>query len=110
MHVKFAFLNGTLEKEVYLRQPQGFVVKGHEHQVCKLRKTLYGLRQSPRAWNTDLDQVLRDLGLVSGHAEPGLYVFEENSLILILLVYVDDLMITGNHVAKLEAIQQHLCK
>ena len=54
--VATAFLNGTLEEEVFMRQPEGFEVKGKEHLVCRLKKSIYGLKQSPRCWNTTLDK------------------------------------------------------
>jgi hypothetical protein len=62
--VKSAFLNGELEEEVYVVQTPGFEQKGKEEKVFKLRKTLYGLRQAPRAWNTKLDSSLISLGFV----------------------------------------------
>ena len=51
MDVTTAFLNGTLEEEVYMKQPEGFATKGKEHLVCTLKKSIYGLKQSPRCWN-----------------------------------------------------------
>jgi hypothetical protein len=62
MDVKSAFLNGNLVEEVYVAQPAGFVAKGEEHKVLKLKKALYGLRQAPRAWNAKLDNSLLSLG------------------------------------------------
>ncbi|KAF0905494.1 hypothetical protein E2562_004459 [Oryza meyeriana var. granulata] len=60
MDVKSAFLNGELIEEVYVRQPPGFTVAGHEDKVLRLDKALYGLRQAPRAWNAKLDETLLD--------------------------------------------------
>ncbi|KAM1297216.1 hypothetical protein EV1_023816 [Malus domestica] len=56
MDVKFAFLNGVLEEEVYIQQPLGYEIKGHEVKVLKLKKALYGLKQEPRAWNSRIDK------------------------------------------------------
>jgi hypothetical protein len=62
MDVKSAFLNGDLQKEVYVAQPPGFVQEGQESKVLRLRKALYGLRRAPRAWNTKLDNTPLSLG------------------------------------------------
>ena len=59
-----AFLNGTLEEEVFMQQPKGFVVKGQEHLVCKLKRSLYGLKQAPHCWNSILDGYLKQLEFV----------------------------------------------
>ncbi|KAF0888371.1 hypothetical protein E2562_014193 [Oryza meyeriana var. granulata] len=72
MDVKSAFLNGELIEEVYVRQPPGFTVAGHEDKVLRLDKALYGLRQAPRAWNAKLDETLVALGFshsASEHAQ-----------------------------------------
>ena len=66
--VTTAFLNGKLEEEVYMRQPEGLVAKGQEHLVCKLKKSIYGLKQSPR-WNTILDDQLKDMGFVQSTSD-----------------------------------------
>ncbi|WVZ50018.1 hypothetical protein U9M48_001317 [Paspalum notatum var. saurae] len=73
MDVKFAFLNGELKEEVYVRQPPGYVVNGQEHRVLRLRKDLYGLRQAPRAWNQKLDAVLREMEFERCESEHALY-------------------------------------
>ena len=62
LDIKSAFLNGELVETVFVRQPPGFAIKGTEHRVLRLRKALYGLRQTPRAWNAKLDATLGELG------------------------------------------------
>src|SRR6185295_6410504 len=62
MDVKTAFLNGHLEEEIYMQQPEGFIAPGNEHLVCKLRRTLYGLKQSPRVWYQTIDKFFADMG------------------------------------------------
>ena len=67
--VTTAFLNGNLE-EVYMAQPEGFVSAGAEHLVCKLKKSIYGLKQSPRCWNTALDKHLKSIGFAQSNCDP----------------------------------------
>ncbi len=71
--VTTAFLNGSLEEKVFMRQPEGFEVKGKEHLVCKLKKSIYGLKQSPRCWNVALDSQLRVMGFVQSKNDPCIY-------------------------------------
>jgi hypothetical protein len=71
--VKSAFLNGDLREEVYVIQPPGFVNKGQEHKVYRLKNALYGLRQAPRAWNIKQDNTLKKLGFAQSPLEGGLY-------------------------------------
>jgi hypothetical protein len=93
--VKTAFLNGQVEDEVYIEQPEGFVVQRKESHVCKLKKALYGLKQALRAWYARIDGYLQSLDFSKSAADPNLYfkVIENHPLILIL--YVDDLFLTG---------------
>jgi hypothetical protein len=63
MDVKTMFLHGDLEEEIYMKQPEGFVVKGKKYLVCKLKRSLYGLKQSPRMWYQNFDTYILSLGL-----------------------------------------------
>ena len=71
--VTTAFLNGNLEEEVYMSQPNGFVTKGKEQYVCKLKKSIYGLKQSPRCWNNSLDLHLKEMGFTQSTSDPCIY-------------------------------------
>ena len=62
MDVKTAFLNGFIQEEVYIEQPQGFEVHGKESHVCRLKKALYGLKKAPRAWYSKIDTYLQGMG------------------------------------------------
>jgi hypothetical protein len=73
MGVKIAFLNGVIEEEVYIKQPQGFEVHGRESHVCRLKKSLYGLKQEPKVWYSRIDGYLMSLGLTKSEAYPNLY-------------------------------------
>ena len=74
LDVKFAFLNGPLEEEVYMHQPQGFEVRGKESKVYKLKKEFYGLKQAPRAWNRRIDSLLSQISFEKCTLEHGVYV------------------------------------
>ncbi|KAH9697084.1 hypothetical protein KPL71_023464 [Citrus sinensis] len=84
MDVKSAFLNGFLEEEVYIEQPLGYVVKGHEDKVLRLKKALYGLKQAPRAWNSRIDKYFQEKGFIKCPYEHALYVKENDGDILIV--------------------------
>jgi hypothetical protein len=95
MDVKTAFLNGVIEEEVYIEQPQGFEVHPRETHVCRLKKALYGLKQAPRAWYARIDSYLTRLGFSKSYADPNLYYKVVNDAPVILLLYVDYLFLTG---------------
>lgn len=75
LDVKSAFLNGTLEEEVYVKQPPGFEIEGKEEKVYRLKKALYGLKQAPRAWNHRIDTFLLQQGFQKCKVEFGMYVY-----------------------------------
>lgn len=70
MDVRTAFLNGEIKEEIYMVQPEGFVQKGKEHLVCKLDKSLYGLKQSACKWNRRLDKFLKKCGFIQSDSDP----------------------------------------
>jgi hypothetical protein len=95
MDVKTTFLNGVIEEEVYIEQPRGFEVEDKKTHVCKLKKALYGLKQAPRAWYGMIDSFLTSLGFTKSRADSNLYFKVMNDEPVILLLYVDDLFLTG---------------
>jgi hypothetical protein len=98
MDVKSAFLNGTLEEEVYVEQPAGYVVRGKEDKVYRLKKALYGLKQAPRAWYKKIDSYFIQNGFQRCPFEHTLYIkFIDPGDVLIVCLYVDDLIFTGNN-------------
>ena len=94
MDVKTTFLNGIIQEEVYIEQPQGFEMHGRESHVCRLKKALYELKQAPRAWYSRMDTYLQQLGFQKSEANPNLYYIVVGEDPFILLLYVDDLLIT----------------
>ncbi|KAJ9565985.1 hypothetical protein OSB04_001951 [Centaurea solstitialis] len=103
LDVKTAFLYGELKEEVYVSQPEGFEKRGEERKIYKLAKALYGLRQSPRAWNLKLDDTLKNMGFQRCLQENAVYKKVSNGDFIIIAVYVDDLFVTGT---SLEFINQ----
>jgi hypothetical protein len=95
MDVKTAFLNGVIKEEVYIEQPQGFEVEDRKSHVCKLKKALYGLKQSPKAWYGRIESFLTSLGFTKSKADSNLYFKVMNDEPVILLLYVNDLFLTG---------------
>ena len=114
MDVKTAFLNGDLEEEIFVRQPEGFIDKEHPSRVCRLRKILYGLKQSARCWNKTIDEYLKQSGYVQNDADPCIYlkrfVKEGKEVILLIAVYVDDLLIASNNDKELISEKKQISK
>eukprot|EP00253_Pinus_taeda_P030846 PITA_30846 len=99
MYVKSAFLNGDLEEEVYIEQPDGFILGNDPKLVCKVKKALYGLKQAPRGWYYRLEKYFHQQGFSKGSADSNLYIKIENDKFLILVVYVDDIIFGSNEEA-----------
>lgn len=96
MDVNNAFLHGTLSEQVFMSQPPDFINAAYPSYVCKLRKAIYGLKQAPRAWFNELCNFLAHYGFYYSRSNSSLFVFARGSTLLYLLVYVDDLLLTGN--------------
>ncbi|GJW79147.1 zinc finger, CCHC-type containing protein [Tanacetum coccineum] len=96
MDVKTAFLNGDLDEEVYMKQPEGFVMPGNEHKVCKLVKSLYGLKQAPKQWHQKFDEVVLSSGFLLNQSDKCVYSkFNSSGEGVIICLYVDDMLIFG---------------
>ena len=111
LDVKNAFLNGDLEEEVYMDIPAGLETTSNFNKVCRLRKSLYGLKQSLRAWFERFTKVVKGYGFVQCQSDHTLFVkhFLEGKL-AILIVYVDDIILTGNHEGKIDLLKKLLTK
>uniref|UniRef100_A0A2N9EX91 Reverse transcriptase Ty1/copia-type domain-containing protein n=1 Tax=Fagus sylvatica TaxID=28930 RepID=A0A2N9EX91_FAGSY len=97
LDVNNAFLQGHLSETVHMQQPPGFVDQDHPSYVCKLRKAIYGLKQAPRAWYHELRTFLLSSGFKNSHADTSLFVLTTAAQKMYILVYVDDLIITGDN-------------
>ncbi|GKC40861.1 zinc finger, CCHC-type containing protein [Tanacetum coccineum] len=96
MDVKTAFLNGDLDEEVYMKQPEGFVMPGDEHKVCKLVKSLYELKQAPKQWHQKFDEVVLSSGFHLNQSDKCVYSkFDSSGKGVIICLYFDDMLIFG---------------
>ena len=110
LDVKSAFLNGEIKEVTYVKQPEGFLVKGKEGWVLRLKKALYGLKQAPRAWYFKLHSCLHSLGFIKSAYEQSLYLNKSIDAILIVGVYVDDLIVTGSSLAVIEDFKAEMAR
>ena len=108
MDVITAFLNGKLKERIYMEQPPGFAIPGHEDKVCQLNRSLYGLKQSPRQWYEEIDNHLRNSGWTCSELNPNLYFPREGETITSLMLYVDDLLIFGSSKERVAEIKVQL--
>ena len=97
LDVKTAFLFGELDEEIYMEQPEGFMVKGKEKKVCRLRKAIYGLKQAALQWNKQLHKSLLEMGFIRCKSDPGTYFKIVREEIIILLIYVDNALFMGSN-------------
>lgn len=96
LDVNNAVLHGTLSEEVYMKQPPGFCDPEHPKHVCRLKKALYGLKQAPRAWYMELSSFLISFGFRKSKADYSLFIYQCDDVLAYFIVYVDDVVLTGN--------------
>ncbi|GKA34060.1 retrotransposon protein, putative, ty1-copia subclass [Tanacetum coccineum] len=110
MDVKTAFLNGYLNEEVYMEQPEGFVNPKYPNRVCKLKRSIYGLKQASRQWNKRFDDEIKKFGFSQNADEPCVYLKASGSNVTFLILYVDDILIMGNSIPMLQDVKSYLGK
>ena len=108
--VKTAFLNGELEEDIYMQQLKGFIALGQEHMVCKLHRSIYGLKQASRSWNIRFDQVIKLYGFEKSHDVPCVYKKIQGIVVVFLVLYIDDILLIGNSVKVLSDVKGYLKK
>ena len=96
MDVKTTLLNDMIEEDVYIEYPEGFETFNKESHVCRLKRALYGLKQAPHAWYTRIDNYFTGLGFTKSEADANLYHIVVKGKMLIIILYVDDLILTGD--------------
>ena len=97
MDVKTAFLNGDLDEEIYMEQPEGFIFPSQEKKFCRLVKSLYGLKQAPMQWHEKFDSVMMTNGFKINECDKSVYVKNTKHGFVIICLYVDDILIMGSN-------------
>jgi hypothetical protein len=101
---------GVLEEEIYMDQPDGYVVKGEERKVCKLLKSLYGLKQAPKKWHEKFDRTLTYVGFVVNEANKCVYYCHGEGKGVTLCLYVDDILIFSTNMKVIHEVNSFLSK
>ena len=110
MDVKNAFLNENLEEEVYMDQPEGFAIKEKEHMVCKLKKSIHGLKQAFRQWYLKFNDTITSFGFTENIVDRCIYLKVNGSRFIILILYIDDILLATNDLGLLHEAKKFLSK
>ncbi|GJU93277.1 retrovirus-related pol polyprotein from transposon TNT 1-94 [Tanacetum coccineum] len=105
MDVKTAFLNGKLTEDVFMAQPEGFENAKYPKRVCKLQKAIYGLKQASRSWNLCFHEKVTQFGFSRSEDESCIYVKISGSIVVFLVLYVDDILLIGNDIPTLQSVK-----
>ena len=105
MDVKTAFLNGSLEEDIYMQQLEGFIARGQEHMACKLKRSIYGLKQASRTWNIRFDQAITLYGFEKSPNEPCVYKRIQGIKVVFLVLYVDGILLIGDDIEVLSSVK-----
>ncbi|GJZ75487.1 putative RNA-directed DNA polymerase [Tanacetum coccineum] len=106
--VKNAFLHGELKEEVYMEAPRGFINNFGEREVCLLKKSLYGLKQSPRAWFGRFTLAMKNHWFKQSNSDHTLFLKQRGNLITCLIIYVDDMIVTGDDKEEITKLKKYL--
>lgn len=110
MDVCSAFLNSTIDEEIYLKLPENIEIENNKNVICKLNKSIYGLKQSPKYWNQTFDKVMSSEGFKRSSKDSCLYIKCNDNIKVFLLLYVDDILLFGNNGTELDRLKQVLSK
>ncbi|GJY06726.1 retrotransposon protein, putative, ty1-copia subclass [Tanacetum coccineum] len=108
--VKTAFLKGYLDEDIYMVQLEGFIDPNHPRKVCKLQRSIYGLKQASRSWNKRFDEEIKRFRFTENLDEPCVYQKASGSNVTFLILYVDDIIIMENHIPSLQSVKDYLGK
>jgi hypothetical protein len=110
MDVKTAFLNGNLTEDVYMTQPEGFVNPKYAGKICKLQKSIYGLKQASQSRNLRFDEVVKGFGFIKNVEEPCIYKNVSGSTVVFLVLYVNDILLIENDIPMIDVVKSSLRK
>ena len=103
MDIKIAFLNGELEENMYMVQSEGFI-STDKSNVCKLNRSIYELKQASRSWNMHFDKVIKTYSFIRNGEESYIYKWTNNSVVIFLALYVDDILLIKNDILALQSV------
>ena len=106
LNVNNAFIHGELDEEVYMQMPKG--IPNPHNKVCRLKKSLYGLKQASRKWFSKLKDTLLSLGYIQSKNDYSLFLNKNSTHTTLLAVYVGDILLTGSHYEEIQHVKQHL--
>jgi hypothetical protein len=110
MDVKMTFLNGNLTKDMYMTLPDDFVDPKNVGKICKLQKSIYGLKQASQSWNLRFDELDKGFDFIKNVEEPCVYKRVSGHKVVFLVIYVDDILLIRNNIPMLEAVKSSLRK
>jgi hypothetical protein len=110
MDVKTAFLNGSLKEEVYIDQPEGFSIEGKEHLACKLKKSIYKLKQASQQWYLKFNDTITSFGFKENTVDRCIYLKVSGSKFIFFILYVDDILLVSSDLGKLHETKKFLSK
>jgi hypothetical protein len=110
MDIKSTFLNENLTEDVYMTQPEGFVDPKHVRKICKLQKSIYGLKQAYQSWNLCFDEVVKEFGFIKNVEELCVYKKVSGSAVVFPVLYVDDILLIKNDISMMEVVKSSLRK
>ena len=110
MDVKTAFLNGNLDEDIYMDQPEGFAKEGIEHLACKLKKSIYGLKQASRQWYIRFNDTITSFGFKENTVDQCIYLKISGSKFIFLVLYVDDILLASSDLGLLHETKEYLSK